>query len=76
MMDNRSDRQRESARTKKHDPCVGSGSFLSFIHSSLDEAELTPDEFKVYCHLLRRLGRAACSGNVSARKRSTVVRWM
>ena len=29
---------------------------LSFIHSSLDDAELTPDEFRVYCHMLRRAG--------------------
>jgi len=29
---------------------------LSFIHSSLDDAELTPEEFRIYCHLLRRAG--------------------
>ncbi len=31
---------------------------LCFIHSSLDDAELTPSEFRVYCHLLRRSGAA------------------
>jgi hypothetical protein len=29
---------------------------LSFIHSSLDDAELHPDAFRVYCHILRRAG--------------------
>jgi len=45
-MDNR-DRQKES-----------SGSCLSFIHSTLDDAPLTPDEKIVYIHLLRRADKS------------------
>ena len=29
---------------------------LSFIHSSLDDAEISPEEFRVYGHMLRRAG--------------------
>jgi len=30
---------------------------IIFVHSSIDDAGLTPQEFRVYCHIARRAGR-------------------
>lgn len=39
---------------------------LSFIHSSLDDAGLTPAQFRIYCHVNRRAGRAGvCTESLS-----------
>lgn len=39
-------------------PSTTSRDGLSFIHSSLDDAGLSPAEFRVYCHVNRVAGRA------------------
>jgi hypothetical protein len=37
-------------------PQTPTGAALSFIHSTLDDAGLSPTEFRLYCHVLRRSG--------------------